>query len=375
MKMAPLLLLLTAFVAGCAGVRTLISEAEIRPLGSGLYVMLSTDSPAGQYVLETRGGTPIARALHAPSPQNQRSVGFGQRIPVPMKVDVRSHPEARGCLRIRRPDGKVLGIGASSQTEFQLPALEAAYIQQVEMPALQLAEREYPNNQRTVSSTRQWLATSPAELTSDKTCRVPVASAAACRSEAAAMEAAKKPCFEANFACSIAGASVDTIISQLSDDKKGAATIANYLSANACSLAVDANYGQKSDLMSYLRSIGATLTVDALYRSLVNDNPGINETYALAATAGVINYGLCVRDAVTQCRDQNVRWERYARGQYRGCVERLSRFQRSSDFLEKYGAPIDIQRELQTKQSRIAELTSRSMFQRTPLIDQVRSCS
>jgi hypothetical protein len=292
-----------------------------------------------------------------------------------MNVDVRNHPEARGCLRIRRPDGRILGIGASSQTEFQLPALEAAYIQQVEMQELQLAEREYSRNQRVVLTTRQWLATSPAELGPNQSCRVPVASASACRSEAAAIEAAKKPCFEANFACSIAGASVDTLISQLSDNKKGAATIANYLSANACSLAVDSSYGQKSDLMSYLRSIGVTLAVDALYRSLINENPGINETYALAATAGVINYGLCMQDAVTQCRDQNTRWERYARNQYRGCVERLSQFQRSSEFLEKYGAPADIQRELRVKQSRLRELTSRSMFQSTPLVAQVRSCS
>lgn len=374
MARVPVIMSLAALaVVGCAGVQTLMGDAELRPMGSGLYVLLPGDSPPGVYVLETKGGMPVGRGMLAGTRQGQR-VSSGTRLPMPINVNVHQSPEARGCLRIRRPDSRLVAYGMSGQTDFQLPALEAAHIQ-VEIRELQQAERDHARNLQIVSNARQWFASSPAELTPARACRVPVASSSACRSEAAAIEAARKPCFEGNFACSMAGATVDSLISQLGDNKQSAATMANYLSANACSLAVDASYGQQPDLMTYLRSIGVTLAVDTLYRALVNENPGIGETYALAATAGVINYGLCLRDAAAQCREDNRRWAQYAQGQYRGCVARLSQYQRASDLVEKHGTPASIQRELQAKQSRLRELTSASFLQRTPLVSQVRSCS
>lgn len=374
MRTAVVLWSVCALVAGCAGIQSLVGVAEIRPLGSGMHLMLPADNPSGPYVVETRQGLPVARGVYAGARPGQPVAVVGGRAHLPINVDVRRYPEARGCLRIRRPDGQLLGIGMSGQTEFQLPALEASYIQSVELPELQLAERDYARNQRIVSATQQWLATNPPELAPNRSCRVPVASEAACQSESSALQAAQKPCFHSNFSCSMVGASLDDLVSQLGEDKRSAATMANHLGSGLCSLAVDAHHGQNFDLLSYLRSIGVTLAVDTLYRGLINENPGMNERYALAATAGIINYGLCLRDAATQCREQNVRWERYARSQHRQCVERLSYYQKASDLLERYGSPASIQQAQQQRHARLRELNQRSLLQSTPAVQQVRPC-
>lgn len=374
MRTVAILVSSIVLLSGCALNLSSNKSAELKPIGNSVQIMLSTNHPIGLYTLETTDGQPVARGAIRQQPLRSSAVQPGIYPPVRMTVDVRRFPQARGCLRVRQPDGQILPLGPSGQPQFHLPALEAAYIQQVEIPDLQRAETRYDRNQRIVAETARWISTKPPELTATGSCRLPVASANTCQSDTEAREAAKKPCFEGNFACSIAGAGVDTIISQLGDENKTASTMANYLSANACSLAVDAQYGLQSDLMTYLRSIGVTLMVDTLYRSLVNKDPGVGETFALAAAAGTINYNLCLNDAVAQCRQSRSQWQRFANVRYGSCVNRLTEYQKATELL-KFGSPAAIRQEIQLKHERVRKLSTRGVLQRIPPIAEVQSCS
>lgn len=358
-------------LAGCAGVRSLVSEADIRPMGSGLMAILSGDHPAGTYWLETTQGKAVARGVvGSPRPGG----AIQGRATMPMSVDLRLHPEARGCLRLRRPDGKLVAIGASGQTEFRLPAFEAAHIQMVELPELQLAERDHQRHLRTVAATRQWMAGAPPELTPNQTCRVPLPSYGACGSEHTARQAARASCFEANVACGAAAVGAD-IVARWTDTKQGAASLLPHLTSGACTIAYDLQRGDNINWWSLFRGLVIDVTAESLYRSLVNENPSVSEKVALAGMVGALHYELCLSDAVDQCRQQASRQQRFAQAQYRGCVDRMGQYRRAEYLLERYGAPADIQKVQRARQARLQELNARGLFQSVPLVQQVLSCS
>ena len=378
MRHSVLIVLLVGLASACMVPGFLTGKPELRPEGDALYVSLSSNSPAGSYSLETVDGLVIGRGSYSSgSRQQQRGRYPGYRAAGPgvsIRFDSRRDPDASGCLLIRQPDGQLLDLGASGRKSFQLPALEAANLRAFTIRELQQAERDYDRNQRIVAQSKRWIEANPGLLSSEQTCRLPREVVSACSSEST-LRPARAACFQGNFSCAIAGASVDAWVSSAVGASERAATMANYLSSNACSLASDSSQGRSTDLFTFLRSLAVSVSVDAIYRGLVNENPGIAESYLLAGLAGALNYELCVNDTINECRNATSRRARFEESQHRACVNRMRDYRSATTMLGKYGSPSDIQQALKASQARLRKLTSVNFFRRTPLVRQVRACS
>lgn len=370
MRKAAMAGLLLTLVAGCAGVAHLMSDAEIRPVGNALFLSLSTSLPSGVYTLESASGKVLAKGVTDP----RRGVAVNGRVPLNMSVDLRLLQGPRECLRVRRPDGQMLSIGTPGKTQFQLPALEAAYLQSIEIPELGVAERAYPRNVQVVAEARRWIASNPPELTPTQQCRVPLPSFGSCSTAGMAREAARDSCMASVVTCNSAGLAAD-LASKWSDRNKGASSLAGLFTSNLCSAAFDLSRGDRVNLLSMFRDTLIDLSAQALLRSLTNDNPTMEQQVLMTAAVTAIHYENCLGDAVDQCRQQNARQQRFSQQLYSQCTARLTLFRRADYFLETYRSPAEIRTTLQERQARLRELQATGMLQRTPLVHQVLPCS
>lgn len=370
MRFAILSAAVLALAAGCAGVASLMSDAEIRPMGTGFVAGLSTSMPHGVYTLEHVKGRVLAAAATDPL----RGAAINGRVPLMMNVNLRMFPEARECLRLRRPDGQLLAVGAPGQTQFRLPSLEAAFIQNVETPELTAAEREHARNVQVVADTQRWMAANPEALTAGQTCRVPLRSFGVCSTDRIAREAAKESCLASVVTCGSASTLAD-LATKWSTQNQGAASLVSAFTGGACSAAFDISRGDSVNVGAILRDLFVDVTAQALLNSLTQNNPSVEARLLTAATVAAIQNEFCLNDAVAQCRQQNAAQQRGAALQFQRCNQRMTAYRRAGYLLDTYRSPPEIRSALQARQARLKDLHSTSILQRTPAVLRVESCS
>lgn len=365
--------LILMLASGCASVGTLFgsSEADIEPKGSGFIAILPSSLPSGIYTLEHVNGKLLSRGVADP----RRGLTRDKRMLLAMDVDVRAFPEARECLRIRRPDGQLVSVGSSGLRQFRVPSIEAAYLQTVELSEMNTAERQYPRNVQIVTDVTRWMANSPPELGSNQVCRVPIPILSACTADGVAPQAVRSSCMASVVTCTGVGALAETISSQLSNQRQGASSLVGALSSGACQAAIDLNRGERPDWWKALRDISIDVTSQSLLRDLTNDNPNAQLQLLTTAAVAVIHYQNCLNDAVAQCRQRNRDQVQLSQQQFAECNARMSQYRRANYFLETYGAPQGIAKRRQEQQARLRELTTTSMFQRVPRVLTVESCT
>ena len=358
------------FLAGCAGLPFLSSEADIQPMGSGFMATISSSLPAGIYTLEHVDGILLSRGVADP----RRGLTPNKRMIVGFDVNVRALPEPSACLRIRRPDGKLLEIGASGQTQLRLPSLEAAYIQTIEIPELNTAERLYSRNVQIVAETNRWIATSPAELGPNRVCRVPIPNLGVCSTDSMARHAAQSSCMASVVTCTGAGALGETIASQWSDRKQGATALIGALSSGACQAAINVGRGDRVEWWPLVRDLFIDLSAQSLLRSLTNDNPSVEAQLATTAAVAAISYENCLDDAVAQCRQQSYQQQRFSRRQYNTCNARMAQYRQADYLISTYHTPTEIRNQLQLREAQLKRLTTTTILRRAPEVIKVQSC-
>ena len=373
------LILIVAFaLSGCVrNLTTIASDADVNVVGNDLQLLIAADSPSGTYKLETADGRVLSQSDFKPP----RRTGFmpGARYPVALRVNHRTMDASTvtSCLRIRRPDNELVSIGITRRKEFKVPAFEANWIKHKKIPEIRRTMGAIQQNENKLKRTRSWLNSHP-NVYKNGACHIPLSGsppASACRSEREAKSRFHEVCFSANFGCAIAGATADSVSSAITNRGEVSA-LANLLAANSCSLLHDRAYGQKSDPWVYLRANGVAWLTEALYRSMVNDNPGIEEKYVIAAIAGGFNYGLCIDDQTRRCLNVYERWQRPAANLYKQCKSVRQQQMAAIRFNARHGGDArQLQAQLEENQQRLNELADGGFLgRRGRALREITSC-